>query len=95
MAADIVDGSLTVGNVKLIDIHRDDRGLAQALGQRAEGAALVRKLLLQLGAQLTAAAGNQNFHVYSPTLSVLQLVIGDILQMLTIGGFAIAGGALQ
>lgn len=75
VAADIVDGGLAVGDVQLIDIHRDNGGLAQTLGQGADGTALLRKLALQLGAQLTAAAGNQNFHRFSPPLrSILQLV---------------------
>ena len=54
VAADVVDGGLTVRDVQLIDIHRDNGGLAQALGQRADGAALRGKLVLQLGAQLPA-----------------------------------------
>ena len=58
VAADIVDGRFTVGDVQFIHIHGDDSGLAQPLRQRAEDAALGSQLLLQLGTQLAAAAGN-------------------------------------
>ena len=58
VAADIVDGRFTVGDVQFIHIHGDDGGLAQPFGQRAQDAAFGGQLFLQLGAQLAAAAGN-------------------------------------
>ena len=62
VAADIGHGRLAVGDIELVDVHRDDRGFAQAVGQRAEHATFVGQLVLQLGAQLPAAAGDEDLH---------------------------------
>lgn len=66
VAADIGDGGLAVGDIEVVNIHRQNRSLAQPFGQRAKHAAFVGQLALQLGAELPAAAGNQDLHALPP-----------------------------
>ena len=68
LAAHKIHRCLTVGDVQLIHIHCDHRGVAQALGHGAQLTFFLPQLLLQLGAQLPVAACDQNFHASSSVL---------------------------
>ena len=66
LTADEVIHHLVVGDVQFGQVHRDDGRALQLFGDGADLAAALAELLDDLGAQLTLAASNDDFHVRSP-----------------------------
>ncbi len=69
LAADEVVHHLIVGDVQLRQVHRNDRGVHQLLGDGAKLAAALPELLDDLGAKLALAAGNNDFHADTASLN--------------------------
>src|SRR5699024_9627703 len=101
--ADEVVHRFVVGDVQLRQVHRDDGGVQQLFGDGADLAFAFPQLLDDLGAQLPLAACDDDFHSLPlrlrvgnvPAGSVAQLAVGDVLQVLPVGGLAIPRGGLQ
>ena len=69
LTADEVIHHLVVGDVQLRQVHRNDRGAHQLLGDGAKLTAAFPELLDDLGAKLASAAGNNDFHADTASLN--------------------------